>query len=476
MSVPGVLTGVDLEDSSPVFSASGQRPEALTREAACLSLELSATAYSMHIAPWQNAGWRDFSILADDDLLTGGALNGSTSAVGGLTRDVMQTLTHMRVTMRGPVTQYLGFKRYADENASACKAVVMSRRAGGRILIAIGFMGTGKRLFDWIPNLRIRPENGYHGGFFQLTEQFFSAAGKIEFPEAAKEMGLPRLTLANVLIYMKTPSSPFRLWVSGHSQGAAVMQVLIDRLVDSGVAENLISGVGFASPSVTEQVRRDGWKLPIRHVLNADDVIPRVGFRGHLGISYFFMPDRQQREEMYRSEWDSPCFQEILRFYRQAEDTGDVLMMSMAALELLRGQSADTVRRLQTAVEQLPAFQDRQRGGSEWTIPVLDGLTAQLREQYIAFSGGADVPEEKLAGIRFRFEEMASQYGLTAWLNAAFRGVTLPHKLYMDPDKGESPASYQYIVMKQADALIPVPDTDVPGSVRRAFEGEDGRR
>ena len=52
MSIPGTATQINLEDTSPVFTPSGEKPEGLSRSAACLSLELAMTSYSMNIAPW----------------------------------------------------------------------------------------------------------------------------------------------------------------------------------------------------------------------------------------------------------------------------------------------------------------------------------------------------------------------------------------------------------------------------------------
>ena len=93
MNIPGPITQINLADVSPIFGPDGKKPEGLSRSAACLSLELATTAYSMDTAPWQSAGWRDFSILADSDLLTGSALNGpAASPLEGLSRGVRQTL------------------------------------------------------------------------------------------------------------------------------------------------------------------------------------------------------------------------------------------------------------------------------------------------------------------------------------------------------------------------------------------------
>ena len=460
MTVPGPATQINLADCSPVFGPGGIKPAGLSRSAACLSLELAVTSYSMNTDPWRDAGWRDFSILADNDLLTGSALNGpAASPLEELSRGVRQKLTHMRLTMRDPVTQYLGFKRQQDENAGACKAVVMARPCGTYIVIGIGFKGTGKRLFDWIPNLRITPADGYHGGFAQVAGQFAEACGRIEFPETARELGLSRLTLSEILTYMRIPSSPFRLWVCGHSQGAAVAQVFIDRLVQSGIAAQNVSGFGFASPSVTVEHRRNARQLPMNHILNADDLIPRVGFTGHLGQCWLFVPDDRERAELYGNEWNSPCFREVLEVYRRAEDTDDVLVMGMAALDLIGVQSSDTLYRVLSAAEQVPLLSDWLKPTADITMPVVNGLAGKLREQYRTVTGGREVPQEQLDAYRGRFGDLAARYGMTNWAMAALRAAALPHRMYAaDMGKGTVRTAYQYIVTGHTEELIGTAD------------------
>ena len=121
----------------------------------------------------------------------------------------------------------------------------------GRFLLAIGFMGTGKRFYDWISNFRFTTEEGFHKGFYQLCTYFEQGAESIVFPATAKALGLEKLTLGEVLSEMKSLSSRFRLWMAGHSQGAAVMQVFCHRLMtDWGVLAQNMTGYGFASPTV----------------------------------------------------------------------------------------------------------------------------------------------------------------------------------------------------------------------------------
>lgn len=458
----GPASNISLEDTSILFDRAGQPAGTLTRPAACLSLELAYTAYTMDLTDWIGAGWSDFSLLADGELMTGEDLNGPSTPLGELTRGVRQTLTHLHVTMRDPITQYLGLKRQQDESKSACKAVVMTRRLGAYYVIGVGFMGTGKRVFDWIPNLRIKPENGYHAGFYRLTEDFLAEAGRIRFDGIARETGKPELTLGDILADLKNPRSRFRLWVCGHSQGAALTQILLDRLTADGVPASFVRGYGFASPSVLDAGRPDAAGAPVFHILNADDLVPRAGLSAHLGRCWLFTPSQTQRAFLYRDEWTAPCFQEMFRFSRQAGGTADMLLFSLAALRIVTGQSADTLRKLLSGAD-LSVLPEWLRPADDFGIPALQRLEAQLEEQYLAVSGESDLPEVRIGMIRSRYEIMIGRYGLIPWLHACVRTISLPHRLCANPAKEKTPAAYQYIVTECFGALRPVPDPSMPG-------------
>ena len=457
MATPGPYTGIDLEDTSCLYDRTGAAQHALTRASACLSLELARTAYTLALDPWERAGWTDFSILADDTLLTGDDLNGPSTPLGELTRGVRQTLTHLQMTLRDPLTQYLGMRRLQDENASACKAVVMVRRFGAFYLIGVGFMGTGKRLFDWIPNLRFLPENGYHAGFWQLTEQFLQKAPAILLNQTARDMGRERLTLQDVLEDMKKPGTRFRLWLCGHSQGAAVMQITADQAIQSGVPAPLMTGFGFASPTVLQEKRPDGETLPIFHILNADDLVPRTGANAHLGRCLFFSPTQVQRMEMYPQDWPSPCFRETLRFFGQAESTQDCLLMGLVFMRLSLDLSEDTVSKLLAGTEGLP-LPDWLRPSGDFSLPALEKAIALLENQYLALTGQDALPRDRLDDIERRYRDMMGRYGTLVWWRTALRAAAAPHHLCADTARGEPPAAYQYIVTRHTEDLTGMRD------------------
>lgn len=136
------------------------------------------------------------------------------------------------------------------ERSDTGKVLVMLHPApDGRYVVAVSFMGTGGRFYDWFSNFRMVAENGIHKGFLQLTEQFERNETEIDFPETARALGVERLTLRHILEEMKSPNSRFALWLTGHSQGGALMQVYAMRKIHlDGVLMTNLVGYGFASP------------------------------------------------------------------------------------------------------------------------------------------------------------------------------------------------------------------------------------
>ena len=86
-----------------------------------------------------------------------------------------------------------------------------------KYVIAIGFMGTGARAYDWLSNFRFELDEGAHRGFMQLTRHYMSHSTEIYFPEIAQELGLQNLTLFDIINECTKAESRFLLWMSGYS-------------------------------------------------------------------------------------------------------------------------------------------------------------------------------------------------------------------------------------------------------------------
>ncbi len=304
----GRVTGCDLASLSclrqPFRSDpfSRLRPP-LSREAMTLSLELAAMPYYLELDDWMNAGWTDISIQIDNTLQSG--VTRGESASGEQMRALINTWKLYRAKSalreRNPIAQVLGALRQR-EKSDTIKAVTMLRKtAEGRYLVAIGFMGTGSRFYDWFSNFRFTTEDGFHKGFFQLTDYFEQSAERVFFPDTAAELELERLTLADVLEEMKSPDSRFFLWMAGHSQGAAVMQIFCHKLLtDWGVLPQNVLGYGFASPTVaTDQLSFDPGRYPLYHIISSDDIVPRMGALQHLGLGLAYQAHDAFRQQAY---------------------------------------------------------------------------------------------------------------------------------------------------------------------------------
>ena len=291
----GCLTGVLLGDVRrlclpPAPGPFGHMRPPLNRTALELSLELSYMTYTLELEPWMRSGWTDVSIQVDNRLASGVTVGESESAASDRVRNAMNAWKVARARQalrtRNPLSQLRGALRQR-ERSDTIKAVTMIHDApGGRFVVAIGFMGTGTRFYDWFSNFRLMADQGFHRGFAQLTETFEQSADRILFPATAARMGRTMLTLRDVLGEMRAPDSRFSLWMAGHSQGGAVMQVFCHRLLTEwGVLPRHMVGYGFASPTVAAgPTGRDPAAYPLCHILNPDDLVPRVGALKHLGL------------------------------------------------------------------------------------------------------------------------------------------------------------------------------------------------
>ena len=349
----GPITGRDLSDLGSLVKPFVRDPfnrlrPPFSRGAAELSLELASMAYTLDLDPWAEAGWNDFSIQIDDDLQSG--LTRGTSADGERMRALINALKVRRAKAalreRNPVSQVMSALRQRERSDTIKAVCMMHPLPEGRFLLAIGFMGTGKRFYDWISNFRFTTEEGFHKGFYQLCTYFEQGAESIVFPATAKALGLEKLTLGEVLSEMKSLSSRFRLWMAGHSQGAAVMQVFCHRLMtDWGVLAQNMTGYGFASPTVaTGRLVQDPAAYPLYHILNSDDMVPRMGALLHLGLCLEYPADDDFRERCYDLSplpADVAARLALAPYQRAMVNTPSILLYSTAFLQCVAEEKGE---------------------------------------------------------------------------------------------------------------------------------------
>lgn len=460
-AVPGPATGYDLTDLTPLtaprrLDAWGcLRPQA-TRGFLCLSAELASSAYSMQMEPWLRAGWQDITLQVD------GALTAVTpkdpGAGRGLTR-LMRSMRLQRVYKQlekpGPLGEMLGAVRQIRTSNTGKALVMLHPLADGRYVVAIGFTGTGRRLYDWFSNLRMMADNGFHRGFMQLEQQFEHNETAIQFPHTAARLGLEKLTLSSIIAECCHTDSRFLLWTAGHSQGGAVMQVWVhNKLMELGVLPQNLLGCGFASPSAVEGTAvMHPERYPLLHVINSDDVIPHMGAMMHLGQVLTYRTDEALRQHCYRM----PTAPEDLlgraaarQVLCQMRNTPDCLVLLAACLRLLQqhpvNEVAEMLGHLQSSAmtRTLYAAMDAR---VESVLYVLEKRCAQ------AYRSVTDkpMPMQQVQRMMRRIHSAARQVGMKPLLAGMAQLSGAAHSMYgtAEPLTG----AYAYIAATAADRL-----------------------
>ena len=459
MAGTGHFTGISLGDTTalcmPWTEINRQLRPAFSREAALLSLELASTAYDLNVEEWRAAGWHDISYQVDNKLYTGSAINGEGGrAFSGALSDYFQRLAQAHIKRMDPISQLRGALRQRD-SSDTCKSVVMiHREPGERYVVAIGFMGTGKRIYDWLSNFRLAPEDGMHLGFMQLTREFENNCDHILFPETARELGLEKLSLSDIFLACRRPGSRFRIWMAGHSQGGAIMQLTAFRQIRQGMLKQNLIGYGFASPSVAyENPGCDLESFPLFHIINQDDCVPRVGARLHFGQCLSFTPDAAMRSACYGAAWGDPAFRDVLRLTRRIFDSEAGLLFTLAFLHALESlPDAESVAVLTGVLGRL--FPDKLQSALGGRIDVfLRFLIRKTESGYRTSTEGKEVPKAPVEQLRLRIMDLMGRYGARPFVRALLLALSLPHKLRGEIDENGI-ASYQYIVSRRFDSLM----------------------
>ena len=497
----GPVTGVDLSDLDALRRPFCQDPffhlrPPLRQEALLLSLELAAMTYRLDLDAWMDAGWRDVSIQTDNLLQTGKPSHGpkplsqklrrSAHSVRMLSQKGIRPLRGVKILTyrasrssdelsqhelrrrqdrarsalreRNPIQQVLGALRQRERSDTIKAVILLRRQRAGRYIVAIGFMGTGSRFYDWFSNFRFTTEEGFHKGFAQLTEAFERSAERIVFPDTAAEMGLETLTLADILVEMRRLNSRFFLWMAGHSQGAAVMQILCHKLMnDWHVLPQNMLGYGFASPTVaTGRLLYDPAGYPLYHVLNDDDLVPRLGALLHLGLCLEYRAGSALRRSCYGWNGDeaAAALRESLEpFLLRMTDTLRAMEICVAFCYCLLEEKAE---------ENLNALMDQ-----KWSFFLIDRMLAyaggKAKDMIEAFSrharngyralAGRDMDGSRIAELKEDMRPMVRQYTLRQMLSGLSSLTAPPHTLTGEPPKRLG--AYSFIATSGFRGLMP---------------------
>lgn len=384
----------------------------ISRDTLLLSLHLSRLAYDMDIAPYLDDGWQDVSIQVDEMLLTN--LTSRKMILQAASR------AKSRMEKRDPISQYRGFRRQ-KEDIGVCKAVVMAKVLGEQMLIIIAFTGTTRRLYEWLSNLRIEENEGFHAGFLQLTKIFEDHAARIVFPTLGK-------TLEDILREMRTGSGRYRLFVTGHSQGAALTQIFVYRLVQSGMPVQYVRGVGFASPYVAfEQSVALAADYPVVNVINADDVVARVGGRMHVGMCRVLPSSAQYQRACYGPRADTPVMRDMLSMLHGVRSTEDALHLGIALTESLLLMPENDSEEIIGAVMRMylpDVLAQRLKGYAKRMAQ-----SAQQRLRVQCEKAGGCVDRKRLEAFAAEWAACLKRYGAKESTLALFDVLLRPHAL-----------------------------------------------
>ncbi len=456
MSQPifGPMTSIDLTQTAPFLhpweaDPWGRLRPPLSVEALQMSAELASGSQGLRITPWLRAGWREVTVQVDGEIT---ALDPDWQTIPA---KIQRQLLRSKIRGYNPVQQVMGALRERETSATG-KAVIMLHPAEhGRYVVAVCFMGTGTRFYDWFSNFRISTPEGVHKGFKQLTDLFEGNEERISFPQTAKELNLERLTLAHIIAEMKSPNSRFILWLSGHSQGGAVMQVYACRkLTEDGVHPTNLIGYGFASPSVMNgDALPQPEAFPLYHVHNSDDLIPRCGAAVHLGVCLTYQADEALRRACYGWPRDEQAVRAriaVRPVVRQMLDTPSCIVQILAYLMALEDASAAEIAEVlglsdsPTVSRMLEAVDMKQ---------LLHALQRRLVAAYQS-AAGAPPASAQLQEAAARMRGIIAQIGLKPFSSAILQLLRCPHRMSSRHAGAFQPA-YVWIANCAVDRLVP---------------------
>ena len=426
----------------------------LSREAARFGLELAQFAYDFNAAPWLAAGWTDISMQVDKRLLSG--VRSPADEAGWrqmLLNTVVPRLARGLTLFSNPIAEIRGAVKQ-DVLPETGKAVTMVLALPqGRFIVAVGFMGTGRRPQDWVSNMRFTHPDGLHEGFLALAQQYEQNAEDIRFPSVAQALGMERFTMKDVLSECGKEDSRFRLVLAGHSQGAAVLQVWAYRRMLEGVRREHIAGFGYASPMVAAGLAMHGMDCPLTHFLSSDDVFTRMGLSGHIGHCVSLQADDSFRQMVYGKAMKEPLFREMLDIFQSQQGTSDGLTLCLGFLEALSRRPHKVIATAlavffdSTLLELTPATE-------EW-LRRLMRFSLDSFQRYYREATGAEPDAAAVASARARVEALMSKHGAVAFSRMLVRALYLTHSLVNTEPGRADLAPYSYMVVRAFSELQP---------------------
>ena len=444
MPCSGKWTGCDLMQSDALFA------EPFGQYAAEFCIELAADVYQMNTAQWKNAGFGDFSFLEGNKLLTGSKQGMENSVWQTLTGNVLQQMAKLRIFALNPFAQMQGIRR-EDGEQNNCKALFFMKGC----CVYIAFMGSGKLLSDWAYNIRINRKNGIHEGFLTLTEDVLGHAADIAFPDHAKELGLPRLTLQDILEDLCSKNGKFRLLCTGHSRGGAVAQIFLDLLMKKGADKVRMRGVTFAAPSVYDAMYCTA-DIPCVNLLFDDDLVPFSGADRHGGSMLSLYPDEPLIQSVY-GEWaQDTCFREIRQMLSAIRSVKSLIVFLFGLVDLLKKAPGGLLNEL---LNTLPASASRYIEGKKGDL--LDGMKKRLEKNWQELYGSQPLPRGEKIFWKTELDKLIARYSASQVIKCLSKAIFMPHKLCRKQEDDLGPSGYLYMVTEGFDRLHASHDGDL---------------
>ena len=412
-----------------------------------LATEIAAATYAFDFAPFFQSGWMDATLQVENRIFphvdayyahktphefirSGMKLRRAKSMLSPSFTDILRAMRQLITTDTG-------------------KAVVMALPLDeDHFAIAISFMGTGRKFYDWFTNFKLSSRNGMHDGFLSTARLFDRNSERIAFPRVARALARSTLTLSDILNECTQPDSRFRLFLCGHSQGGAVAQAYCHLLhTEHAVSLAHVTGYTLGSPSAAGiDFPENPAQYPLYHLINEDDLVPRMGASMHLGVEMRFVPDDAFRRHVYPDSGNDDARFRMRAMLRSVQSMPDALLLLVATLR---------------AVTHLPAYGDLTTG-TLWAqlnrfIPALHTLglrpadLAQVLEQRLLAACRTLSPEAadspRLSLLEHEITDFIVQFGADVFSRCVEELCVAPHMLSYDHPAHEAP--YQSIAARQ---------------------------
>ncbi|MDO5021930.1 MAG: hypothetical protein Q4E07_01155 [Eubacteriales bacterium] len=417
-----------------------------------LGLELSKLSYSLDMSDWIEDGWFDISIKIRNKIYGGIASfeekNRLRSAFYNTLVPKIAKASSDNIITAGKQLSTLIDDPYSTERGRS--VVLVKRLSSKKYVIAIGFAGTGKNFLSWLSNFGFEHDDGLHAGFNRIAEEFIADAESINFSTVAKELGLKKISLKDIFISIKSPDSPFKVFLAGHSQGAAVLQIMALKLTLEGAYHKNITAYGFAPPS-TALNSFSVPQIPVYLVANQDDVFAKTGLEKHIGNYYLYKNSKEMREQCYGERLNNPLFKNIIDNLNSIQTTDEALLLFIAFMYALSYLPKEELNRASDEM------------GGIWKLPFLPDETpfnstllmrSFFRNRYKVLTG-QEPDTKKLLPLALEEYKIIKRHGAVNVFNTAVAAIRATHSLHVKSEE-KLLSCYAYILKSGFNELIQV--------------------